>query len=347
MTIPIYYAGYDPGSAFASLFTSGADGTTHLLTIPSFVADEPLISRSWGQSKGRESISYKDFDYFVGQRALDGGQNSTNASGDRGRYSGLHSQLLLFALVAALIPETDVELRLVTALPVNLHEKENRQATKRVLSGHHRFIANGVERSLIVKVGTVIMEGQGILMHYAKENVKDQAVVDIGERTTGLVAIDHVGNPIKRFVGETELGVGQVVNELRETIRLSFGRFITTSLAHKMLRASVQHAPLPVVKANNVAIPTDSIVGVIDKAIERVGRSINTFISSKWNVEGVTIGSNFDAISIAGGGAYYFTDIIRRQLMTATMTDDPEHANVQGYHDLALGLESLKETVWR
>jgi len=86
---------------------------------------------------------------------------------------------------------------------------------------------------------------------------------------------------------------------------------------------------------------------VIEQSIERVGRSINIFISQKWNVEGAAIGSNFDAIYIAGGGAYYFTDIIRRQLMAAQMTDNPEHANVQGYHDLALNLESIKATVWR
>ncbi len=358
----IYYGGFDPGSGEATLFLSSADGVEpgiNLLSIPSFIADGNAVGLLESRSRvlsqtlsqvlrdGEYAISYKDQDYYVGQLALVDGQNATNALGDRNRYQSLHSQMLLFALVAALIPETSLELRLVTALPVKLYDRETRLGVKRNLEGYYRFIANGVEYELVVKVGAVIMEGQGVLIHHGDESGDCQAVIDIGERTMDLVAIDSAGNPLRRFCGGSELGVGQVVDDLRETIRGSFGRLITTSQAHQVLRAYAHHQVLPAIKVNGTVLPQEYVSGVVEKAIERVGRSINTFISSIWNVEGATVGSNFDSIYIAGGGAYYFTDIIRRQCEGAKMTNCPEHANVLGYHDLALGLESIKATIWR
>jgi Actin like proteins N terminal domain len=361
-TTPIYYAGFDPGSGEATLFLSSADGIEpgrNLLSIPSFIADGSASgllesrSRVSGQTLAQVLrsdeyiIQYNDQDYYVGDLAIADGQNATNALGDKGRYQGLHSQVLLFALVAALIPESFIEIRLVTALPVKLYDRENRLAVKRNLEGYYRFTANGREIELVVKVGAVIMEGQGILVHHSDEISDEQAVIDIGERTVDLVAIDGAGNPRLRFCGGTELGVGQVVDELREMIRSNYGRLITTALAHKVLRAYTHNEVLPVIKVGTAVVPAEYIESTVEKAIERVGRSINTFISSTWNVEGATIGSNFDAIYIAGGGAYYFTDIIRRQLIAAQMTDCPEYANVRGYHDLSLGLESIKATIWR
>lgn len=362
MTTAVYYAGFDPGSGEATLFVSPADGIEpgkHLLSIPSFIGDGNaaglLNSRSHIDSQTLAQvlhedeyvIQYNNQDYYVGQLAIADGKNATNSLGNSGRYTGLHSQMLLLALVAALIPETDVELRLVTALPVKLYEKENRQAVKRALSGYYRYTANGVERDLVVKVGAVVMEGQGILVHVSDEGDNQQAVIDIGERTADLVAINRAGNPLESFCGGSTLGVGQVVDELRETIRASFGRLIPTDMAHRVLRAYAHNEPLPSIKVNTVPLPAEYVWKIVDQAVERVGRLINDFIGSTWNVEGATIGSNFDAIYIADGGAYYFTRIIQRQLPAAAMTDCPEYANVQGYHDLALGLSSIKASIWR
>jgi hypothetical protein len=361
-TSTIYYAGFDPGSGEATLSISSADGIEpgmSLLSIPSFVADGDAAGLLESRSRlatqtlsqvlrpGEHVIGYNGADYYVGQLAIADGKNATNALGDKGRYSGLHSRMLLLALVGDLIPETDVELRLVTALPVKLYGKEMRLAVKRNLEGSYHFTANGVERDLIVKVGVVIMEGQGVLVDQSGQEHEEQAVIDIGERTVDLVAVDSAGNPLKSYCGGAELGVGQVVDDLRKAIRENFGRLIPTSLAHRVLQAYAHGEPLPVIKVNNVPLPGDYVCGVVEKSIERVGRAINTFIGSAWNAEEATIGSNFNTIHVAGGGAYYFTDIIRQQLLAAQMTPDPEHANVRGYHVLALGLSSLKTTIWR
>ncbi len=357
----VYYAGFDPGSGVATLWVSPADGIElahHTLSVPSFVGDGDAArlldsrSRIAGQTLSQVLqpeeyvLNLNGQDYYVGSLAIRDGDNETNALGDKFRYGGQHSQLLLLALAAALIPEQDIELRLVTALPVSLYDKENRLRVKQGLQGNYRFTFNGQPREITVKVGAVVMEGQGVLVHCSSEEYDEQAVIDIGERTTDLVAIDASGNPLRKFCAGRPLGVGQVVDELQETIRGNYGRLISPALAHKLLRAYAQSETLPPVRVNGVNIPEDYVSSIIYQAIERVGRSILTFISSSWNVEGATIGSNFDAIYIAGGGAYYFADIIRGHIPAAERVGQPEHANVQGYHDLALGLETVKATIW-
>lgn len=357
----VYYAGFDPGSGDATLYLSSADGLEpgqSILSIPSFIADgdaagllevRNLAGRTLPKvlHDGEYVIQYQEQDYYVGRLAIKDGTNPTNALGDKGRYTGLHSQLLLFALVAAMIPESNIELRLVTALPVKLFDKESRQAVKRNLEGYYTFIANGIERELVVKVGAVIMEGQGVLLHRSNQAYDEQAVIDIGERTMDLVAIDGRGTPLKKYCGGTELGVGQIIDDLIEGIRVDHQKKITTSLAHNILRAYAHGETLPVVRLGaEKTVNPEIIVRLIEQSIAKVGRSINAFISAKWNVEGAAIGSNFDAIYVAGGGAYYFAEIIKRDLMGVTVTDSPEQANVQGYHILALGLESIKATIW-
>jgi len=266
--------------------------------------------------------------------------------GDSARYWSLHSQVLLLALASALIPEMDAELRLVTALPVSLYEKENRRNVKRGLEGYYRFTANGRERELVIKVGAVVMEGQGVMVHHSEQGREAQAVIDIGERTTDLVAIDADNSPLMRYCRGKAFGVGQVIDEITEAIRKTYGRKVPSNVAHNVLRAYANNDPLPAIKVGKSDIPTDHIESVIERAINNTGQSIVTFISSAWNSDGARVGSDFEAIYVAGGGAYYFTDIIRAILPEAEMVEEPEHANVMGYHDLALGLEDIKSTIW-
>src|SRR5436305_7095372 len=108
-TSSIYYAGFDPGSGDATLFLSSADGIepgVTLLSLPSFIADgnaSGLLesrSRVSGQTlaqvlrEGEYAIEYNGQDYYAGQLAIADGTNATNALGDKGRYMGLHSQIL-------------------------------------------------------------------------------------------------------------------------------------------------------------------------------------------------------------------------------------------------------------
>ena len=290
-------------------------------------------------------IEYEGQDYYVGELAEQEGKNATTAHGASDRYWSRHSLLVLLTLAAALIPERQFELRVVTALPVTLYRtKENRSLVKKALEGWYPFRSNGRDREIVIKVGAVVMEGMGALIQYGEETGK-QAVIDIGERTIDLVAADGQ-TPLASLCDGDILGVGQIADELIREIKGRYKRILTSIEAHEQLYAYANGKPLPRLAANQQPIPADEIRGIIDKAIARVGRAINLYIAQKWNQEGGAVASNFSPVLLIGGGAYYFAQAIKSLIPLVDRPEDPEDANPRGYLDLALSLENVKATIW-
>ncbi len=357
----VYYAGYDPGSGIATLYLCPEDNLDELplaLSVASIVGDglvadlintrtttDPDASLASLLKKHEYVIEYEGQEYYVGELAEKEGKNATAALGVSDRYWSLHSLLLLLTLAAALIPERQFELRVVTALPVTLYRtKENRGLVKKALEGWYPFRFNGRDREVVVKVGAVVMEGMGALICCGEETGK-QAVIDIGERTIDLVAVDGQ-TPISNLCDGDILGVGQVADELIREVKQRYKRILSSVEAHEQLYAYANGKPLPRLAANQRPIPAGEIHSIIDKAIARVGRAINLFVSQKWNQEGGAVASNFSPVLLIGGGAHYFEPTVRTLIPLVNRPDDPEDANPKGYLDLALSLEDVKATVW-
>ncbi len=361
----IYYGGFDPGSGIACLKVEPADGVEmgrDYVALPSFIADgnteELLNSRGEFDATLKSVLREHEFaltlnetDYYLGD-LIQSGYNQNDAKRDKNRYWNEHALILLLTLAADLIPERSFELRLVTALPVTLFHKGNRKRMKDNLEGYYRFAfaTQGREyrdREAIIKVGYVAAEGQGILIHCG-DAISKQAVVDIGERTTDLIAANGQ-SILPNLCDGRELGVGQIVDDLKAAL-LKRGRNLTTKKAHDILKAYAHAHHLPVITdEDGINIPAEELVQVIEKSITRVGRSIEAFISATWNAEAAKSASDFDAVYLAGGGAYYFEPMVRNvvgvhKVQTAT---DPEYSNIRGYVDLALALEDSKPTIWK
>jgi hypothetical protein len=358
----VYYAGYDPGSRIATLYLCPEDNLDELplaLSVPSIVGDglvadlintrtttDPNALLASLLKKHEHVIEYEGQEYYVGELAEKEGKNATTALGAKDRYWSPHSLLLLLTLAATLIPERQFELRVVTALPVTLYKnKEHRGLFKKALEGWYPFRFNGRDREVIVKVGAVVMEGMGALIQYGEETGK-QAVIDIGERTIDLVAADGQ-TPLSNLCDGDILGVGQIADELIREVKQRFnGRILSSIEAHEQLYTYANDKPLPRLSANQQPIPADEIHSIIDKAITRIGRAINLYISQKWNQEGGTVASNFSPVLLIGGGAHYFEHTIRTLIPLVDLPSDPEEANSKGYLDLALSLEDVKATIW-
>ncbi len=358
----VYYAGYDPGSRIATLYLAKEDHLDELplaLSVASIVGDglvadlvntrtitDPNAPLGSLLKKHEYVIEYEGQEYYVGELAENEGRNATTALGAQDRYWSRHSLLLLLALASALIPEQKSELRVVTALPVTLYRaKENRALVKKALEGWYPFRFNGRDREVVVKVGAVVMEGMGALIQCGEETSK-QAVIDIGERTIDLVAADGQ-RPLGSLCDGDILGVGQISDELIRVVKQRFnGRILSSIEAHEQLYAFANGKPLPRLYANQRPVPPEEIRSMIDQAVARVGRSINLFISKKWNQEGGTVASNFSPVLLIGGGAYYFEQTIRTLIPLVDLPEDPEDANPRGYLDLALSLEEVKVTIW-
>ncbi len=357
----VYYAGYDPGSRIATLYLCAQDHLDELplaLSVPSIVGDgsvadlvnmrtttDPSAPLSSLLKKHEYVLECEGQEYYVGKLAEQEGNNPTTAHGVSNRYWSRHCLLLLLTLAADLIPERQFELRIVTALPVTLYRaKENRTLVKKALEGWYPFRFNGRDREAVVKVGAVVMEGIGALIHHGEE-VGRQAVIDIGERTIDLVAADGQ-TPLSNMCDGDILGVGQIADELIREIKQRYRRILSSIEAHEQLYAYANSKPLPRLSANQQPIPADEIRSIIDRAITRVGRAINLYIAQKWNQEGGTVASNFSPVLLIGGGAHYFEQTIRTLIPLVELPEEPEDANSNGYLALSLSLEDVKATVW-
>ena len=354
----IYYAGYDPGSGIASLKLVPADDVDlaqDIFTLPSAIADgtiSDLLDRGDIDAtlqqvlrEGEYALTLQESDYFLGE-LVEQGKNSTAALGADLRYWSLHTKILLLALAAKLIPEKHFELRLVTALPVSLYTRENRRKVKDALSGYYRYDMNGrTGIEALVKVGYVAYEGQGVLVHCGQKAGK-QGVIDIGERTTDLLGAN--GQVINgRWCAGEEIGVGQLVDALKN-LGKKYKRIISTDLAHEILKAYAHSHSLPrVTVQQKEEIPEAEMREVIAKAVKRLSRTLTTLISGTWTAQdGGEAGSDFDEVFLAGGGAWYFEQVVRDLIKNVTFVPDPQDANVRGYAALATGLEDAKEDIW-
>jgi hypothetical protein len=238
LALPTYYGGFDPGSGRAGLYLEDEDGVQleeNLLSIDSVIAQgnaQKLLKRGDINAtfadvlrEGECLISWNDTDYFL-LDLLKEGKNATEALGDPNRYWGDHARVLLLALAAMLIPERTFVLRLVTALPITLYNRENRQRMKENLTNYYRFEYNGRVREAYIIVGYVAMEGQGLLIHCGEQD-GEQAVLDIGERTVDAIAADGQKLLTTLCDGNEELGIGQITDALR-SLAQRYGRVIPT-----------------------------------------------------------------------------------------------------------------------
>ena len=351
---PIYYAGFEVGSGLSGLTIFPADGLSlaqDLVTLPSFIADGDSAMLLMGSDlDARLSdvlqpdeyvLTWQGRTYFL-HHLLEQGTHIDNAFSDERRYWTEHAQILLLCLACILIPEQRFELRLVTALPVSLYTRERRQKVRAGLSGHYSFTFNGHKREVVITCGYVAMEGQGILIHCGDEESK-QAVIDIGERTTDLVAANGQ-RLIHRLCKGEQIGVGQIVEDLQQLAR-RHRRAISVEQAHALLHASAHHRPYPPISTATGHLPDDEIATTIHQSTGRIARTLSSFLAGTWNVEDAPAGSQFDTIYLGGGGAYYFEDVVRSALSDCHIVTvrDPQDANIRGYAELAV---SLNEDRW-
>lgn len=353
---PVYYGGFDPGSGRAGLFLIPKDQVElvrETLTIASLIATgspQTLLKRGDIDAtladvlrEGECLIEWQNTAYYLCDLIKEG-KNVTAAFNDPGRYWGDHARILLLALSAMLIPESTFELRLVTALPITLYERENRKRMKDALSNVYEFRFNGRRRQAIITVGYVAMEGQGILIHAGAAS-GEQALLDIGERTVDAIAADGQRLITTLCRGNEELGIGHLTDALQQLAQ-RYERVLPPTRAHELLWAWAHSRPLPTIRAKEGAIPEREIHATIDIARHALAKDIFSFVSSLWNVEGEAVGERFEQILLGGGGVHYVGDLLRELLPRVVIPSDPEDANMRGYAELALTLADKIPNVW-
>jgi hypothetical protein len=363
-----YYAGFEIGSGNATLKLIPLDESLEmkedLMYLPASFADgdiKKLINtRGNGEQTPLSTVIYRDeqehaitfrkgngeeYTFFL-DGLMDAGTNKRSTAGDQKRYYSPQAQAFLLTMAADMIEQRSFELRLVTALPVKLFQNtENRRRVKECLEGYYRFMHNGVERECIVKVGTVIMEGQGVLIHDGDSELM-QGVIDLGFRTLDLVGA-RGQRLLPPLCDGAEFGIGQIVDDLVQ-LAADNDAHLSIEDAQAVLYAWAHNDPLPEVNnGDGDAIPESVVRATIVEAKDRLWSSIASFISTTWNQEAAKAGSQFKKILLGGGGPYYYKAEFQQLLgKKAAQVEESEYSNVQGYADLASGLEDMKADVW-
>lgn len=334
---------YAYGHDFGNSETCSAmvvNGTMLTTRIPSLTA---LANTKKYQALGNTSFDIDDFIYtdadtelYVGKLALEQTNTASSSIGDIERYASSKSLQLLLTSAASLSKEPKFGVNVVTGLPIQtfIGNGDLRKNIIHTLNGVHEFTLNGKSRCIDVNVSTIVMEGAGAMVLYGNSKTSEQAVIDIGGRTTDLY-VTRGQKPIERMCNNKALGVEIAAQRFNERFENRYHRPLTQYELKEIFNAYIMHKKtLPVIKVDGMTVT--NVREMVVQAINEIAKEIVSFISTVWNVsESGKVASGFDSIMIIGGGSYYFADIIKAKIPHANIVDTPELANVIGYAKVA------------
>jgi hypothetical protein len=335
--------GFDPGNSEATLTFPGPKALRKSLTIPSYVGSGALAEL--GRIRGGAGkatlerheyvLEHGDRSSFVGELALEQSADATAARGDINRYWNGHTLKLLLVLAGTAFRETELTLRVVTGLPVQVWRPETRKHVQSSLLGRHEFKLNGQRRVITVDAMMTMMEGAGALAELGLPDAVPQAVIDVGGRTADLFWINGQKPVLPRCKGEA-IGVEKIADELQARFERQHGRPLSPSETRSILRAYAGGQPLPTVFVDGKPV---TVNGEVPTAIEGVADELKTFIAQTWRSgEQGKVAAEAAKVLLVGGGAYYFADAVRGIIRHVEVPREPEIQNARGYQSVGLRL---------
>src|SRR5947207_274963 len=282
--------------------------------------------------------------YTVGELALQQAVDVYHGRGDIQRYASKYSLRGLLTVAASLIPDTEFGLYVVTGLPAETYIKNMALRTniKDALDGTHVFtMDNGKTfRRVTVEVATVVMEGAGALIAYGDKSISkttESAVIDIGGRTIGLyVARGQV--PVTEYCKGKPLGVESATQMFMDTFESKYNRSLSLLEAREIMYAYASHGRLsyPDIAVYGKPISVQELDRLVTEAVTQVGSELVSFSASAWRQsDRDAVAASFILVLHIGGGVYYFHNLLKQRIPHLSLPDDPNHANVLGYSNLA------------
>ncbi len=289
-------------------------------------------------------FSGEELAYAVGDLALQQSLDVYHGRGDIQRYASKYSLRGLLTIAAALIPDTEFGLYVVTGLPAETYIKNMalRNSIKTALDGTHVFTTDNGKtwRSATVEVGTVVMEGAGALIAYGDKNASkttESAVIDIGGRTTDLyVARGQI--PVTEYCKGKPLGVETATQLLMDAFEAKYDRPLSPLEAREVTHAFASNGDLnfPDISVYGKTISALELSRLAREAVNQVGSEIASFVAMAWRQsDRDAVAASFKPVLNIGGGVYYFYRVLKQRIPHLTRPDDPIHANGLGYCSLA------------
>lgn len=282
--------------------------------------------------------------YAVGDLALQQSVDIYHGRGDIQRYASKYSLRGLLSVAAALIPDIEFGLYVVTGLPAETYIKNTalRNNIKAALDGTHVFTTDNGKtwRSATVEIATVVMEGAGALIAYGDKSVSkttESAVIDIGGRTTDLyVARGQI--PVTDYCKGKPLGVETATQLLMDTFESKYDRPLSLLEAREIMHAfaSEGETQYPDIAVYGKTISEFELGRLSKEAVNQVASELVSFVATAWRQsDRDAVAASFKPVLNIGGGVYYFYRAMKQRIPHLTRPDDPIHANGLGYCNLA------------
>jgi plasmid segregation protein ParM len=268
--------------------------------------------------------------WLVGEQAVRKGQAARKETA--GWIDSPEWLALFYGALSAVTQATQVEVSLVTGLPLADYNRD-RAALRERLVGEHRFAREG-QRAQVVKVvsARVVPQAWGAVLAFMLDDrgrvvlpelVKSKiAVLDIGGHTVNYLSIDGLSD-VPGESRSTERGAWTVMRAVREYLEAE----------HPGLARLRDHQLMEAIMVGETwdADRRVDLRAVSKPILDQVGQEIVDVAAQYWGEGAAT----FRQLIVCGGGAYLFAETVRRAFRQSWMVVDPEYANAEGFYRFA------------
>lgn len=354
-----YAVGHDFGNSLTKSLVYIGEDKFRAMTIPSAIADANLadmvrlrrgINYTGSTLKsilldGEYTIEYDNKQYYVGQLAIRerNGVDPTSL-GNAARYWSVQALMSLLTTTGTMVKDTEYSVLVVTGLPVFAHDDETVSHVKKQLNGSHQFILNGQTRTAHIKVGKVLMEAAGAVIHGGIENNSNTyGVIDIGSYTTDFYVMEGLV-PVTKKCGSREIGVHNATSDVASKFEQKYKFPLRHDQREKILSCykSSNYTEMSLSEPRMYA----DLANWTSNAVDTVSSNIVNEARAIWRTgsQGL-VAANFSRVEVVGGGARYFFEPIAKVIPPAKTHRSPELSNVKGYASFAQTLLQARATV--
>lgn len=249
---------------------------------------------------------------------------------DRHWVAGDEWYHLFLAALTELTTANQVEMAVVTGLPVAFFEGDKAAVRERLLGDHRAQREGRHAQAFRVTDARVIPQPFGTLLSAALDQngrIVDRelstgavGVIDVGGKTTNLLSVNHLSE-IGRETSSVSVGAWDAVRAVRDWLSIQCPDLDLRD--HQVVEAIIARR----VKYFGEPIALD---GIVDQTLEPLAGEVIASASQMWNGAAA-----LDAILVSGGGALLLGPYIQRHFRHARVLEDPVFTNADGYWKFA------------
>lgn len=267
--------------------------------------------------------------HFVGELAIRQSE-IVSRSLNENHAQEKNTKVLLLTALALYVQGESEEFNVVTGLPPSYY-LANKDILADLIKGTHSITINidGKERKKVITVNNVkiIPQPMGTLFHKlfdSKGVISDRelsrskaGIIDVGFRTTDFSVVDKL-EYIDKLSYSTATGMANVYAIIAEHLRNQYRIY----KENYELEEIIQKGQI------KVAGQVHSLEQIKKDVFEQVSAKILTEMNSIWDIR------EMDIILLSGGGGKMLAEYLLPELGNATLIEDAQMANVNGYMKL-------------